>query len=234
MSTIAAPRHPTRSTELTTGIETVQAFVRMGSPRVLMIAIVLTAALRLAAGHRTLQSMSSALVLVAVIVALTGPVEWAIHRFLLHCPVDSFRFTKIGTGVSHRQHHLDPPDLNHLVLYAHHAAIFVLLLSGISAAWSALLAGAFGWPRWPSILTAIVAAQLSLLHYEWTHLISHTTYRPRFRYYATKARHHRLHHYRNERYWLGVTSNTGDRLLGSLPGSKGDVPLSPTARTLDR
>ena len=42
----------------------------------------------------------------------------------------------------------------------------------------------------------------------------------------------RLHHYRNENYWLGVSSNTGDRLLRTLPKHKTDVPLSETARTL--
>lgn len=226
----AAPRHPTRSTELTTWAETIRAFVRMGSPLVLLAVVGFTMAVRLLVGQWTW----SAVVVVAITVVFTGPVEWAIHLFLLHCPADSFRFTKIGAGVSHRQHHLDPPDLNHLVLYAHHAAIFVVLLSMVSAAWSAALATSFGWPLWPSVLTAVLAAQISLLHYEWTHLISHTTYRPRARYYATKARYHRLHHYRNERYWLGVTSNVGDRLLGSLPRSKGAVPLSPTARSLDR
>ena len=60
----------------------------------------------------------------------------------------------------------------------------------------------------------------------------HTRYRPRTRLYRTLARRHRLHHFRNEHYWLGVTSNTGDRLLGTLPKHKTDVPLSETATTL--
>ena len=60
----------------------------------------------------------------------------------------------------------------------------------------------------------------------------HTRYRPSSRLYARLARNHRLHHFRNERYWLGVTSNSGDRILRTLPRSKTDVPLSDTARTL--
>ena len=71
-----------------------------------------------------------------------------------------------------------------------------------------------------------------MAHYEWVHLLVHTRYRPRSRYYRRLARNHRLHHYRNEDYWLGVTSNLGDRLLRTYPTHKTDVPLSPTARTL--
>jgi sterol desaturase/sphingolipid hydroxylase (fatty acid hydroxylase superfamily) len=69
-------------------------------------------------------------------------------------------------------------------------------------------------------------------HYEWTHLLIHTAYRPRTRFYARLSRNHRRHHYRNEGYWLGVTSNLGDRLLGTLPAADERVPLSATARTL--
>jgi sterol desaturase/sphingolipid hydroxylase (fatty acid hydroxylase superfamily) len=81
-------------------------------------------------------------------------------------------------------------------------------------------------------LTAWLLAAAGLLHYEFVHLMVHTRYRPHTRYYRGLARHHRLHHFRNERYWLGVTSNSGDRLMRTLPADRGDVPLSDTARTL--
>jgi hypothetical protein len=73
---------------------------------------------------------------------------------------------------------------------------------------------------------------VALAHYEWTHLLVHSRYRPKSRFYARLSRNHRLHHFRNERYWLGVTSNSGDRILRTLPRAKTDVPLSETARTL--
>ena len=87
---------------------------------------------------------------------------------------------------------------------------------------------------WPTLdgLTVRVLAYLSLAHYEWVHLMVHTRYRPKTRFYRRLATNHRLHHYRNEKYWLGVTSNLGDRLLGTYPAEKSDVPLSDTARTL--
>ena len=79
---------------------------------------------------------------------------------------------------------------------------------------------------------AWACAAAGLTHYEWVHLLVHTRYRPTMRYYRRLARNHRLHHYRNEKYWLGVTSNTGDRIMGTYPRHAADVPLSDTARML--
>jgi len=89
-----------------------------------------------------------------------------------------------------------------------------------------------GAPLLATYLTALLAAYVTLAHYEWTHLLVHTRYRPKNRYYKRLEANHRLHHYRNEHYWLGVTSNLGDRVLRTLPNDKSDVPLSDTARTL--
>ena len=55
---------------------------------------------------------------------------------------------------------------------------------------------------------------------------------PTSRHYARLARHHRLHHFRNEHHWFGITSISGDRLMHTAPRHPGDVELSPTARTL--
>jgi hypothetical protein len=50
---------------------------------------------------------------------------------------------------------------------------------------------------------------------------------PRNRYYKAIRRSHHLHHYKNERYWFGVTSNMG----GTYPEAA-EVPRSKTARDL--
>ena len=51
------------------------------------------------------------------------------------------------------------------------------------------------------------------------------------RYVRRVQRLHRLHHFRNEHYWMGVTMHFADRMFRTLP-EKNAVPLSPTARTL--
>ena len=82
----------------------------------------------------------------------------------------------------------------------------------------------------PHAATYALGATAMTLTYEWTHFLIHTDVRPRTPVYRALWRHHRLHHFRNENYWYGVTGRLGDRVLGTLPG-KNDVPVSPTART---
>jgi sterol desaturase/sphingolipid hydroxylase (fatty acid hydroxylase superfamily) len=118
-----------------------------------------------------------------------------------------------------------------LLLGGPDAVVFALAVAVFALLWAAPIVVATGASS-VAMLTPVAAAWVALAHYEWTHLLVHTRYRPTTRRYARLARHHRLHHYRNEDHWLGVTSNIGDRLFGTLPKDRADVPLSPTARTL--
>ncbi len=93
------------------------------------------------------------------------------------------------------------------------------------------VAGPLAWPVLPLALTAIVFSYLGLLRYECSHFLIHTPYVPRTRWYRTVWRNHRLHHFKHERYWMGVSSNLGDRLLRTNPDQR-TIPKSPTARTL--
>lgn len=222
-----------RSVELRTKREVFAAFAGAGSPRVIAVACAAASTARLVVGRFGWIDV----LLVVITAVMVGPVEWFIHRFLLHAPEKSFRMRTLQTGVGHREHHLDPPHLGWLLLSPIDAAVFTVMIAGFVASWAipllfvvdavvadvSILAG---------YLTGLALAYLSLGHYEWTHLLVHTSYRPRSRFYRRLARNHRLHHYRNENYWLGVTSNLGDRIMGTYPAEKTDVPLSDTARTL--
>ena len=218
-----------RADELVTKREILTAFRAAGSARVMFVLIGGAAVARVAIGG---WSWADAAIL-AVSLGLVGMVEWCIHLFLLHAPAGSMRMRVLKTGVGHRQHHLDPPELSYLLLGPIDTAVFGLMIAAGTAVWTmpaAFLLGEGGLVgAW---LTGVLFAYLSLAHYEWTHLLIHTRYRPRTRYYRRLARNHRLHHYRNERYWLGVTSNVGDRVLRSYPRARSDVPLSATARSL--
>lgn len=208
--------------ELSTKREVWVAFVACASPKVIGVGLAVVVLIRLIVGGWAWADLIAVLV---VAVAL-GPIEWLIHRFLLHAPDTSRLAEWLGTGRAHRQHHRDPGDLSWLLLPGPNAAVSVLAIAVPSAAVAALT------QLWAPALTFIAVGVAALLHYEWTHLLVHTRYRPRTRYYARLARNHRLHHYRNEHHWLGVTSNFGDRLLGTYAAEKTDVPLSDTARTL--
>ena len=88
-----------------------------------------------------------------------------------------------------------------------------------------------GGDRIAHAATGLLVSYLVLSAYEWCHFLIHTPYRPRGRYYRSIWRGHRLHHYKNEHYWFGVTSTVGDHLLRTAPDQT-DVPKSNTARTL--
>lgn len=165
-----------------------------------------------------------------------GIVEWLVHVHLLHAAADSWARRVLGTGHGHRKHHLDPPDIEWLLLRRNDAYVYTSSIAVVSALWVVPAMWLLGTVV-PGIgllgpwATAVLCAYAALAHYEWTHLLEHSRYRPRTRFYRRLVRNHRLHHYRNERYWLGVTSNLGDRVMGTYV-DRSDVPLSETARSL--
>jgi len=226
--TLTRPGLPTRSTDISNIREALSVYLGAGSPRTILTGAGLASVGRLAVGRFGWHDAAA----VCVVVAATGTVEWVIHKLLLHAPEDSWRTRRLQTSTSHRMHHEDPSDLPHVLLDPARAAGFLPAIAAFTATWSVPLAVGLGFPVGPTVLTGLAASWSTLAHYEWVHLIVHTRHRFRTRFYARLARNHRFHHYRNEHYWLGVTSNSGDRLLGTLPASKSDVPLSETARSL--
>ncbi len=228
MATTAVRGRITRANALTNKRATMGAFLRSGSGRVVVVTVAGPVALRLLVGDIGWRD----LVFAFVVVAMAGPVEWVLHRNVLHAPVESFATRRLGLGLGHREHHLDPPAMRWLMLRGNEMAIFVAILAVFTAAWSLPLAWASGSGLIGPYLTAFTFTAAAAAHYEWTHLLVHTAYRPRSRYYARLARNHRRHHYRNEQYWLGVTTNLGDRLMHTLPANDETVPRSETARTL--
>jgi len=157
-------------------------------------------------------------VVVAVLVAFQPFSEWLIHVFVLHCPADG-RLRDRLAGYSHRRHHEDPRDLRFQFIHPR------VLYGGLVV--NALIVLAF---RTPAAVTGVLAATVLTSVYEWVHFLIHTDYSPKHEMYRRLHRAHRLHHFRNERYWLGVTARTGDRILRTNP-RKEDVEVSATAKT---
>ena len=222
-----------RARDLTTINEVLGAFVHSASARVIMVFFAAAVAARLMLGT---VSWADLAIGVAVVVAV-GPVEWVIHRTLLHAPQGRWISELLGTRDSHERHHREPDDLAWLLLRRPNAIGSCGAIVGPAVLVAAGVATALGdvgdRTVWAVAATGSIAALLALLHYEWVHLLVHSRYQPTSAYYRRLDRHHRLHHFRNERYWLGVTSNSGDRLFGTLPADRSSVPLSATARSLD-
>jgi hypothetical protein len=205
---------PAVTKNITTLNDAAREFGRHRSPQLLAGAVVLLLIARLL---WTSWSWADVIV-VAALVAVNPFSEWLIHVYLLHCPADGGRRDKLA-GYSHRRHHEDPRDLR--FQFVHPAVILGALPL------NALILLGF---RRPSAVTAVLTIAVLTLTYEWVHFLIHTDYAPQHLLYRRLHRAHRLHHFRNERYWLGVATRFGDRVLGTNP-RKEDVEVSPTAKT---
>jgi len=200
------------------------------APRVLMAGVVAALVLRIVVGDFGWRDLVAAALMVPVYVF--G--EWAIHVHLLHLRPFRWRGREVEliTAAEHRSHHELPHNLLGALLGAREAfvllglAVPLVVASGCAIVGLASSAVPFG-----TALTAGVAGYALVLTYEWTHFLIHTAHRPRSAYYRTVWRGHRLHHFKNERYWHGITNTVSDRVLGTAPDQR-SVPRSATARTL--
>lgn len=156
--------------------------------------------------------------------------EWAIHRGVLHARPRVIRGRTVDLGAAHRRHHREPADVDFVLVDARYARYYVVGWAATAAALAAALPGRH-WGRMRPTLSALGAAYASLVAYEWTHLVIHTAYRPQHRWLRRRRAQHRRHHFRNEHYWYGVTTDLADRVLRTGPPVR-SVELSGTARTL--
>jgi hypothetical protein len=204
-------------------------FLTHFSPRAVAAAGALVLAARLYVGQWSWRDLAPPLFLLAA----QPFVEWIIHKYVLHLKPFSIRGRRVELygSIQHRRHHLSPSDLDRVLLKHVEVVGFLVQIAVLIAALALAIDGPLGWPVLPQALTGLLFAYVGLFRYEWSHFLIHTPYVPRSRWYRAIWRNHRLHHFKHEDYWMGVSSNLGDRLLGTNPDQKA-VPRSHTARTL--
>src|SRR5947209_6227699 len=203
-----------------------RSFMRRRTPPLLATAVVLAIVLRVALGNYDWRDI----VVVVGVVALTPVTEWAIHVYLLHARPIRLRGRRYDllAAREHRAHHMAPTELDGVLIPTYAVAIFVAQI--LLTVWlvSFPIHAVLGGNRLAHAATGLLVSYTILGLYEWSHFLIHTPYRPRGRYYRTIWRGHRLHHYKNEHYWFGVTSTVGDHLLRTAP-QQSDIPKSSTA-----
>lgn len=195
-----------------------RALSRGTAPRYLAVAVVAVIAGRVVLGNFGWADLA----LVAVLVVTQPFIEWLIHVHVLHARPRTVLGIRVDPGAQHRVHHENPRDLTILFIplpslvigQVAFAVIFVVLFRSASM-----------------VLTGLAAAMALGLYYEWMHFLAHTSYRPRIRYFRNVGRAHRLHHFKSEHYWYGITNTIADRVLRTFP-DKAAVPTSPTAQNL--
>jgi hypothetical protein len=200
--------------------EALPRFLAHPSPAILAALLAAALSARLALG-----GFSAADLLPPLALLVVWPFqEWGIHVFLLHAKpfVLAGRRFDLALARKHRRHHADPENL---------AILFIPLASYL---YSVPLLALFWWsvtPRPELALTGIACHLALALRYEWVHYLIHTRYRPRTAWFRRLWRNHRLHHFRNERHWWGVSLLAADRLLGT-GGDEQSIAASGTCRTL--
>ena len=220
-----------RSGEVSSLGQARREFLRKESPWVLGAGIAVLVVLRAVLGDLSWRDA----VAVAALLAIYPFGEWAIHVYLLHAEPLRVRGREVETVAAraHRAHHGDPNDLDMVLLYWWQAAFLMLvavpLTIGLVAGAVTLLAGPVSLGV---MVSGAVAGYCMVFVYEWTHFLIHTAYVPRTGTYKAIWRNHRLHHFKNEHFWHGITNNVSDRVLGTNPDQR-EVPKSKTARTLD-
>lgn len=219
--TTAVPPRPARSRRATatTLAEEFRFFRSQAQPRIEAAAVAAALLARVAVGSWAF----SDLVVVAALVGIQPFFEWVFHVYVLHYrPITVLGHTiDFELARKHRDHHVDPSvvtlvfvPLGSLLRALGMGAVLFLVLLPAGAA-----------------LTAMATGSALLLAYEWTHYLIHSSYRPKTRLFRAIWRAHRLHHYKNEHYWFGVTSPAADYVLRTHPDAAA-VPTSPTSRDL--
>lgn len=148
-------------------------------------------------------------VIAAALVAYWPLNEWLIHVLILHYKprtIFGHRFD-FHLPRTHREHHANPWYLPRVFIPRHVFTFTVPLFALILWLVPDLRLG----------LTFVATYLLLGLHYEWCHYLAHIGWCPPIEYYRRRVREHRLHHFRNENYWWGVSMGIGDRLLGTAP-----------------
>lgn len=216
MSTPTSTRFPA---SMSVG-DAVGIYLRYPSPRFLLGAFVIALTARLVVGDWSWWDLVAAVGLIAY-----QPFnEWLIHTFILHFKPREIAGRRIDPLLAreHRRHHNDPKNI---------ANVFIPMKSlwvgvPIASALALLIVPSLG-----VALTMLLTMATIGNVYEWTHFYVHSGCKPRHRYARYIERAHRLHHYRNEQYWMGVTNHLADHVLGTFP-DKDAVPVSRTAKTL--
>lgn len=199
-------------------------FIRERSPRILLLSTTFLLGSRLlsavGSGALTWWDLGSWIAL-----GLLHPfVEWTMHVFVLHFRPRTLGGLKLDLPSAryHRAHHVDPWDLRYV------AMPLSALLTGFGLLF---VTAAVLLPTWSVVHSLMAGALLLGLNYEWCHFLVHTSYRPRAWMYKRIYKFHRLHHFKNENYWMGVSRHLGDYVLGTMKDVR-EVENSQTAKDL--
>ena len=188
---------------------TAARFLTHAAPRVELAALLLALAGRLLIAAKGQAPTWRDAAVLGALVAVLPFAEWAVHAKLLHAKPISWRGRQLQSAAAkaHAAHHADPRDERLVVTPLQALLPLPLLALGIVAV----------LPSWSLRTTAAAGLSLLLLSTEWTHFLAHAPIQPTSAWLRRRIRTHRLHHFRNDQYWFGLTSGIADAILRTGP-----------------
>jgi 4-hydroxysphinganine ceramide fatty acyl 2-hydroxylase len=196
----------------------IPTFFRHGSNAVLALAII--ASIIAFSTHAVRFSFFAALIGAAVFFVS----EYTTHRFLFHAQPSTMPWL---LGLQHRlhyDHHIDPPKLELLFLPLWFVIPTTLIYYGVYVAIT----------RNPALaLSLTLGSVCALLFYEWVHYVAHVPFSPITPFGRYVKKYHLWHHFKNERFWYGVTNPSMD-FVGATYRDVDAVERSTTVREIWR
>jgi hypothetical protein len=179
------------------------AFVRFGSPRLLLVQLACALALRPLFGRPTLLDAA----VVAGVIVYWPLQEWVLHRYVLHArPIRiGARAFELAAARTHRLHHERPLDPKATLLPTSTIAVLVPIHVGL---WALAAPPAVA-------CTGVAVLGAAALLYEWIHFLTHAAYRPRGAWFREVKRRHMAHHQRDPKRWFGFVVPRLDDWLGT-------------------
>ena len=198
----------------------VRTFFTDWSPRVLATSAAIALLFRAAQPALSLWDLT----VVACIVAWWPLQEWLIHVFLLHFRPRTFLGLSIdpANAAKHRAHHRDPWRVS---------LIFMPWFSSVPGVAILTVGWHLAMPTDALALTGLATYLCMALRYEVVHFLCHIRWRPPTGHLQRLVARHRLHHFKSEHHWFGVSMLAGDALLGTAPDPR-SVDTSDTVRSL--
>jgi 4-hydroxysphinganine ceramide fatty acyl 2-hydroxylase len=127
--------------------------------------------------------------------------EYTTHRFLFHAAPSNRGWVRKLQHRLHYDHHIDPPKLELLFL-----PVWFVMPTAIVyfAAYLALTRNA-------ALAASLTFGSIcALFYYEWVHYVAHIAFTPRTAFGRYVKKYHLWHHFKNEKFWYGVTNPSMD------------------------
>lgn len=148
--------------------------------------------------------------------------EYTTHRFLFHARPQSAPWLLKLQHRLHYDHHIDPPKLELLFLPLWFIIPVAFVYFGVYVAITRNVTLS---------LSLTFGSIVALTFYEWVHYVAHVPFTPVTPFGRYMKKYHLWHHFKNERYWFGVTNPTTD-YFGFTYRELEAVPKSTTVREI--